>query len=154
MAIGVERPLETVRHIPTSSIADVRHGFRCHATARAGSAYEKQFAVFSGARRIERFGHPLRKARINFAFGACLPFDRENPLTDLVEIGQPHESPFCSSPHIDQNRPCILREVCPDLFHRHVLDVDDFQRLHLRLHSQTGLKKLSIRRPAQLTNED
>src|SRR4026209_917037 len=48
MAIGVERPLETARHIPASSIADVRHGFRCHATARAGSAYEEQVAVFSG----------------------------------------------------------------------------------------------------------
>jgi len=41
MAIGVERPLEAVRHISASSIADVRYGFRCHATARAGSANEE-----------------------------------------------------------------------------------------------------------------
>ena len=126
MTVGVERPLETVRHIPASSIASVRHGLRSHARARAGSADEEQLAIFGGARRIERTGQTFLKARINLAFRIRLPFHRENPLADPTEIGEPHERPFCTRAHIDQNRTRITAQTRPYLFHRHILDVDDF----------------------------
>ena len=45
MAIGIERPLEAIRHIPTSLESCIRHGFRRHATANTRSADKEQLSI-------------------------------------------------------------------------------------------------------------
>jgi hypothetical protein len=101
MAVGVERPLETIRHISASSIAGARHGFRCHATSSPGSADEEKLSVFIGARRIERLGHPLRKARIDFAFRRRLPLNRQNSFAHL-QCGRLPSTALSSSTRADR----------------------------------------------------
>jgi len=69
--------------------------------------------------------HTFRKARIDFAFGTRLPFDCENPLTDLIEIGESHEkSTLLAYARRSEQKPVSFARCAQNLIHRHVLNVD------------------------------
>jgi hypothetical protein len=132
MAIGIERPLETIRHVPASPISGIRHGFRCHATSATRSADEEQFGISVCSRRRERITETVRKRRINSAFRRRLPLNRKNLLVYLRQVRETYERPLGPRANVDEHRAFIFREASPDLLHRHILNVDDFHRLHLR----------------------
>jgi hypothetical protein len=147
MTVGVERPLETIRHISTSPIPGIRHGFRSHATSATRSADEEQLGLLVGTRRRENLTETLRECSVDPALRRRLPFDRQNPLSDLRQIGKTDECPLRTCAHIDQKRLGILFEVAPDLFHRDILNVDDFHRLHLRPPLTQTSRRTAFRRP-------
>jgi hypothetical protein len=126
VSIGIERPLETVRHISASPISGIRHGFRCHATSATRSADEEQLGVSVGARRIEHLFQTFGKRIIDPRFRRRLPFDSQYTLVKPLKIGKSDEGPLRTSAHIDQYRTGILLQASPNLIHRHIINVDDY----------------------------
>src|SRR5262245_7286773 len=82
VAIGIEWPLESVRHV---SAAGITH--RCHRpcgteTSAARAAYEEQFVFFVCADVCERCREPVNERRVQLTTRKILPLNQNRPLPE------------------------------------------------------------------------
>ena len=88
----------------------------------AGTCNEEEVVVRLSAKRLELAGETLNK--IDSLVRKSLPLDRHNAFVQRAEIGKSDERPFCSCPHIDQNRVLVSLETGPSCISGHIFDFD------------------------------
>lgn len=115
MAIGVEWPLESIRHVEALSVALRCHGLGCAQAAYPGSAQEIEAPRAIRADPVKLALQVSDEVAIRPAVWKALPLHEQHPLSDGCQIWQPYERPFCSCPHIDQNRPLVFLKARPDV---------------------------------------
>ena len=140
MAALVEGTLESFSHVAAAGIASGRHRLRSHAAAPTGAADEEQLCVPCDPVGVEQLSKTRDKGRIDPAVRERLPLDRHDPLPNLFQIRKPDEGPFCSRPHVDQNRPWIILEVRPHLLDVNVHNTDILTHPASALHNATRLR--------------
>ena len=124
MAIGIEWPLKSVRHISAAGIARRCHRPRSPEAPAAGATNEKQFAVFVCVDGCERFGDSVNKASVLAVAWKSLPLHLHRPLPDRGQVRQANIGPLGHRPHADQHQVRVTLQPGPCLFHRNGIDLD------------------------------
>src|SRR5262249_3543003 len=122
--VRIQWSLKSVRHIAAATIARRRHHPRSPETPAARTTDEQQFAVLVGANVAQCFAEAFHECGIRTVAGKALPFDKDRPLTDAVEIWEPNVGPLSGRSHIDQAGGLTRLALRPRILHRHAIDVD------------------------------
>jgi hypothetical protein len=131
VAVRIERPLKPLGDVVAFLVVRSGRNTRCQPAAGTRTTDEEQLSLVIGAQRIQ-LGHQLIKERsIRAAIRKRLPFDKNRLSAKRRKFRRPYESPFGSSPHIDQNGFRVGLEARPYVFDWHIIDCMLNRRWHL-----------------------
>ena len=86
MAVGVERALETFRHIMAARVSRSCHHFRGHSATAASPANEEQIRILLHAGIIEKLAQVIPERGIDTSLWKRLAFDHEHAPPKFGDI--------------------------------------------------------------------